>query len=157
MKEPGWFADHMNFTTGMIAVIAVVILFGILLIVCVLKYPSFDYPENLARKGGRTLFRGRRKVKSRSSFKSQKSGDDKRHSGNNSQIALVRKPSEDSNGLGVIERLPFDNGTTFHRAANDGRLPTAGDTSPHGRLPPLGQQAGLPLSTVALNYLAHYF
>ncbi len=45
-----WLADNMNFTTVMIIVVALLSLCGIFLIICILKYPSYDFPENFEKQ-----------------------------------------------------------------------------------------------------------
>ncbi len=116
-KIKQWLAVEANFVTLMIIVVAVLCIFGVALFICICRYPSYDYPENMRRKIG---------------------GDKKKRKRNSENDVETISEAVENDNVGKLERLPF-NDPSFRKIGSTPsyRLPTPGDADPHGRLPPL--------------------
>jgi len=111
-----WFEEHQTFVIVMVVIIAVVLLLGILLIVCMCRYPSWDFPEKLGQALGID-------------------GDDECGKESSSPSSKSSRLS-DAGSLRGAFTLPSS------RSSAPLRLPTPGDAQPQNRLPPLKTVSG---------------
>lgn len=109
-----------DFITIMAVVISILIVLGIFLVVCLIRYPSYTTEENLRRD--RRLRKGNR---------------------SNSSATVVTIQHDAEEGEGAITQLPSD-GSEFRKPSTTStpnyRLPTPGGALPAGRLPPLNRE-----------------
>ena len=114
-----WVEEHLDFTTIMIMVGCLIAFLSVGLLFCLIRYPSFEFEDKLARDRERCCGRRRKK----------------RERGG-SQDTVISLQDENSADDGKFRPLP-NGDRTFQKLSNDFRLPTPGDALPTGWLPPI--------------------
>ena len=95
-ESENWLDDEDNFVTVMIIVASVLVVFGVFLVVCLCKYPSFDSEENIDKR---------------------KKGKEKKDSVDTTSVTTMVDETRDT--IGALEKLPMD-GSNFRKSNSSG-------------------------------------
>ncbi len=157
-QDKTWWEENQNFAIIMIVVVGVLLLFGIIMIVCMIKYPSFDFVDKLE-----DIFDGdseeeddKKTTSTAASARSEKAQKMRGKSGMEkicapplcgfatACIPFLHLPELFATDSDAVRR------TSSAQTVPSLRLPTPGESAPSNRLPPIH-----PVNSNAFNTIGN--